>query len=234
MNLRLEKVVPWGRSLQEYQAMFGLTDTDLQRRILDCGGGPASFNAEMHQLGHTVISCDPIYQFSAADIHQRVVESAPAVLQGVQATQQNFVWRQIRSPEHLIEIRLTAMRQFLADFPTGLEQGRYLNIALPHLPFADQAFDLALCSHLLFTYSDQLSLEFHLAAIQEMLRVASEVRLFPLLVNMTGEISPHLATIWQHFQDADCQVTIETVSYEFQRGGNQLLKIIALEKNHRA
>ncbi len=30
MRLRLEKVVPWGRSLQEYIQMFDLTNDDLQ------------------------------------------------------------------------------------------------------------------------------------------------------------------------------------------------------------
>jgi hypothetical protein len=31
----LDEVVPWGRSLEEYRRMFALSDTDLQRRIVD-------------------------------------------------------------------------------------------------------------------------------------------------------------------------------------------------------
>lgn len=46
---------------------------------------------------------------------------------------------------------------------------------LSQFPFSDNEFDLALCSHLLFTYSDLLSLEFHLEAIAELLRVARNV-----------------------------------------------------------
>ena len=42
----LDSVVPWGRSFDEYCAMFDLSDRDLDLKILDCGGGPASFNAE--------------------------------------------------------------------------------------------------------------------------------------------------------------------------------------------
>jgi len=38
--------------------MFGLTDTDLEGRILGCADGPASFNAEATRKGIRVISCD--------------------------------------------------------------------------------------------------------------------------------------------------------------------------------
>ena len=48
--------------------MFDLTNVDLETQILGCGDGPASFNAEMKALGHTVVSVDPIYQFSADQI----------------------------------------------------------------------------------------------------------------------------------------------------------------------
>jgi hypothetical protein len=205
--------------------MFNLSDQDLQRKILDCAGGPASFNAEMTEAGYTVISCDPIYQFSAHDIAKRIEETSSTILQKVEANQQQFVWNEIQSPQHLVEIRMTAMRQFLADFPDGLQQKRYLTDALPNLSFTAGQFDLALCSHFLFTYSDQLSLEFHLAAIQEMSRVAQEVRIFPLLVNMTGEVSPFLNPVIKELRAMGYGVQIQTVPYEFQRGGNQLLQI---------
>jgi hypothetical protein len=41
--MKLENVVPWGRSLTEYQAMFALSEEDLQKRILRCGDGPREF-----------------------------------------------------------------------------------------------------------------------------------------------------------------------------------------------
>ena len=47
----LEKVVPWGRSFAEYIRMFSLTEEDLEKRILGCGDGPASFNAELTKKG---------------------------------------------------------------------------------------------------------------------------------------------------------------------------------------
>ncbi len=46
MGFKLEKIIPWGRSMQEYIRMFDLTPDDLRLQILDCAGGPASFNVE--------------------------------------------------------------------------------------------------------------------------------------------------------------------------------------------
>ncbi|HEY9806957.1 MAG TPA: hypothetical protein V6D04_10325, partial [Candidatus Obscuribacterales bacterium] len=155
MGIKLETIVPWGRSLNEYIAMFNLTPADLNCRILDCGGGPASFNDEMARQGYAVTSCDPIYQFTADEISQRIQETYPKIINGVTASQDSYVWDAIASPEQLGEVRMAAMNQFLEDFSAGLQAGRYHVAELPHLPFDNQQFDLALCSHLLFTYSDQ-------------------------------------------------------------------------------
>ncbi|GAP95170.1 hypothetical protein [Leptolyngbya sp. NIES-2104] len=228
MGLRLDQIVPWGRSRSEYIQMFDLTEADLQRKILDCGSGPASFNFEMTQLGHSVISCDPIYQFSTEQIQQRIDETYDVLLTKVEATRENFVWTNFRSPEDMAQSRMASMKKFLADFDSGLQQKRYRTDELPNLPFDDQQFDLALCSHLLFLYSDQLSLEFHLASIFEMCRVAPEVRIFPLLLNMTGETSPFVEPVMQTLKEQGYQVNLRQVPYEFQRGGNQMLEVKTL------
>ena len=71
MSFTLENVVPWGRTLAEYRAMFSLTDADLQKSILGCSDGPAGFNAELTGMGGRIISADPIYQFPAEQIRVR-------------------------------------------------------------------------------------------------------------------------------------------------------------------
>jgi SAM-dependent methyltransferase len=223
MGLRLDQIVPWGRSLAEYVQMFNLSEADLAGRILDCGGGPASFNAEMNQQGHSVISCDPIYQFSVSEIQQRIDQTYDVVLSKVEATKDNFVWKNFRSPKEMGQSRMESMQLFVQDF--SIEQTRYQTCELPTLPFESNSFDLALCSHLLFLYSDQLSLEFHLASILEMCRLSPDVRIFPLLLNMTGEISPFVDPILQALQDRGYAATLQTVPYEFQRGGNQMLQV---------
>ena len=74
-----------------------------------------------------------------------------------------------------------SMRRFLDDFEVGLRAGRYIAGELPRLPFAEQSFQLALCSHFLFLYTNQLSEAFHVESVLELCRAAGEVRIFPLV-----------------------------------------------------
>ena len=96
--------------------------------------------------------------------------------------------------------------------------------ALPDLDFDGHNFSLVLCSHFLFLYSDHLTYEFHQASVLEMLRLADEVRIFPLITLMM-ERSPYLEPLIAVLKDRGYQVSIETVDYELQRGGNQMLRI---------
>ncbi|MYB93751.1 hypothetical protein F4054_10530 [Candidatus Poribacteria bacterium] len=64
MSFHYEDIVPWGRSFDEYLDMFDLSENDLARDIVDVGGGPASFNAGMHQRSPPIISVDPIYLYN--------------------------------------------------------------------------------------------------------------------------------------------------------------------------
>ncbi|HLO49893.1 MAG TPA: SAM-dependent methyltransferase [Kamptonema sp.] len=224
MGLKLETVIPWGRSLDEYIAMFHLTASDRHLAILDCAGGPASFNVEMTRQGNNVISCDPIYQFTADDIAKRIQECYQTVVNGTKANLNCYNWTDIESPEKLGEVRMTAMQQFLEDLPGGIEQHRYIIGELPSLPFTNRQFDLALCSHFLFTYADHLSAEFHLASILELCRVAQEVRIFPLL-KLSGETVPIIPLLLQELEARGYTALIAEVCYEFQKGGNQMLQI---------
>ena len=119
---------------------------------------------------------------------------------------------------------MSAMETFLADFDAGKKDGRYIAGELPSLPFESGKFDIALSSHFLFLYSTHLSAEFHLHALQEMLRVSREVRVFPLLT-LDGASSPHLHFVSEHLASDGFGVEVKRVPYEFQRGGNEMLVI---------
>jgi hypothetical protein len=220
----LEQVVPWGRSFDEYSAMFSLTDVDLTAPILGCGDGPASFNAEATCRGSKVISCDPIYKFTKAEIEARIGATYEQVIDQTRQNQDEFVWESITSVEELGRVRMAAMQVFLADYPAGLVDGRYLGAELPSLPFPDGGFDLALCSHLLFLYSRQLDEGFHHSSLLELCRVAKEVRVFPLLA-LGGAMSPHLEGSVEMLRAAGQKVSIQRVNYEFQRGAYEMLRI---------
>ena len=223
--MKLENVVPWGRSASEYIAMFDLKPQDLEGRILDCGGGPSSFTAEMTRQGNKAISCDPLYAFSTEEIKNKITETYPRMLALNEVNKDNFVWNRYGSPKQLAEARLRTMDVFLEDYEEGRQQGRYVIGELPSLPFADNSFDLALCSHLLFTYTKQFSEKFHIESILEMARVARQVRVFPILTAFAGEVSPHLPLLRESLVSQGFMVYVHTVGYEFQKGGNQMLMV---------
>lgn len=220
----LDQVVPWGRSFDEYCRMFALSDQDLTRLILGCGDGPASFNADATRRGSKVISCDPIYKWDAADIRQRIAVTRETVLEQTRRNAGEFVWDSIGSIDELGRIRMAAMESFLDDYTHGKAQGRYIEGELPALRFTDRSFDLALCSHFLFLYSDQLGEAFHHRAALELCRVAGEIRVFPLLA-LGGSRSPFVDGTIDCLRDAGHDVSIEVVPYEFQRGANQMMRI---------
>lgn len=225
MAIKLEHVVPFGRSLGEYLAMFDLTPCDLSKRILGVGDGPASFNAEMTALGHFVLSIDPLYRFTRQEIKHQFDAVVDGIIAQVSSTLADWAWTYHKSPEDLKSNRMAALESFLADYDQGKNQKRYQIGELPYVSeVTDMSFELALCSHFLFLYSDQLDVQFHESALLDMLHVASEVRIFPLMT-LQGQRSVHVEPIVQFLRDQGYEVGIQKVPYELQRGGNEMLWI---------
>ena len=228
MPIAYEQVMPWGRAYAEYIRMFHLEQADLGRRILGCADGPAEFNAGMYNRGRSMVSVDPIYRFSRDQLSDRIRDTYDIVLEQTRKHRHLFRWSSIPNVETLGQLRMAAMQEFLDDYAAGLEQNRYIAAELPSLPFANSSFDLVLCSHFLFLYSDHLDLGFHLRAIEEMLRIGNEVRIFPI-VDMNAEKSAHLKPVTDHFAKLGTTQQV-TVDYEFQIGANQMLVV---HKTHR-
>lgn len=57
-----------------------------------------------------------------------------------------------------------------------------------------------------------------------MLRVANEVRIFPL-VTLEGKYSKHLDGMMGYFKSLGYKVDIVSTTYEFQKGGYEMLQI---------
>ena len=224
MAFKYSEAVPWGRSFDEYRRMFALSAQDLQLRTIGCGDGPAAFNAHMFRQGRHVVSCDPLYQLSTQQIQDRIDATYETVIRQTCENIDRFVWTTIQSVDELGQSRLASMREFLSDFDNGKRAGRYVVAELPDLPFEDATFDLALCSHFLFLYSDNLTLEFHQLAVEAMCRVAREARVFPLL-NYNAETSRYVEPLMENLRNAGYSASVEGVPYEFQRGGNKMLRI---------
>jgi len=224
MGISISQVVPWGRLRGEYLRMFLLNPSHLSALVLDCGGGPSSFAAESAALGGHVVSVDPIYLHSGPKIAARFEAAADPIISQVRATPSSWVWGFHRDPDDLLGNRRLALERFLADYAEARSHGRHVVGSLPHLPFPAEAFDLALCSHLLFLYSSILDEAFHVASALELCRVARETRVFPLLT-LAGDRSPFVEPTRAALRGAGWRSEIVRVPYELQRGGNEMLRI---------
>ncbi len=224
MAMQLEKVVPFGRSLDEYIRMFNLTPDDLQKSILGIADGPASFNAEGTRQGYRITSIDPLYQFTGEEIQQRFDAVVDNIIAQIKQTPNDWIWTYHQSPENLRHNREAAIRLFCEDYEQGQAERRYIIGELPDLKDLNQTYQLGLCSHFLFLYSDHLDEKFHLNSICELMRVCKEVRIFPLLTLMLAR-SPYLEPVIQALAAKGYTCEIQNVCYELQRGGNQMLKI---------
>lgn len=222
-EFNLDGIVPWGRRFDEYEAFFALRDVAPGSAILDAGGGPASFAAEASAHGFDVTAADPIYAFNGDDIRRRFEETAIAMRAGMRAASYRFNWSFYGSEERVHRRRREALELFLADFER-LKQRRYVPASLPKLPFADGAFSLALSSHFLFLYGDELDGAFHLAAVRELMRVAREVRIFPL-INLDGRPSSHLPVVIRDLERDGLEAELVPVAFEFQIGATQMLRV---------
>ncbi|MBV7329763.1 SAM-dependent methyltransferase [Chloroflexi bacterium TSY] len=219
MEFQYTEVVPWGRNFDEYCRMFDLSPTDLSGKILGCGDGPASFNSICNAQGGRVTSVDPLYNLSKGEIAKRIDATFDTVISQTKLNQEKFRWDRIKSVDELGSIRMSAMQEFLESYELGKEKGAYLPGALPKLNFANDSFDIALSSHFLFLYTDNLGYQFHLDSILEMMRVAQEARIFPLL-DFNARRSHFVDKIVDDL--ASFTVEIREVDYEFQIGGNEL------------
>ncbi len=224
MNFRYKDIVPWGRSFDEYLDMFDLSEEDLARDIVGVGDGPASFNVQMYHRGTPIISVDPIYRYSETELRQRIQETYEDVIAQARRNRDKFVWTKFASIDELAEVRMQAMDDFCRDFETGKQQGRYIDASLPNLPFPDRHFDLVLSAHFLFFYSANRDLEFHFNAVRELLRIGTEVRIFPI-VDVNSNPSPFLSPVINELEKDRITCSVERVPYHFQKTGNEMLRL---------
>jgi len=213
-----------GHSMGDYAQMFGLTKDDEGKGILDYAAGPSSFNLEMTSLSHKVVSCDEMYDQPLDAIKQQTELDIRTMLDGVHQYKDKFKWDNIFSIDELAEIRRTTTNRFFEDFEKGVSEGRYVSQDLDKLSFTDKQFDLVLCSHFLFTDCEDQTVEYHVAHIKELCRVAIETRIFPLLDRM-GEVSPLVGPVMLELQNQNYSVEIKEVPFEFQKGGNAMMRV---------
>lgn len=212
------------RSFLEYQAFFDLDPQRLPARILDCCAGASGFVAEAQVRGVDAVAVDPIYGLDADSLAVRLTAGAASGTSMIDANSDRFSFDWYGTPERRAEMRRLALSAFLADHRANPE--RYVDAALPELPFADASFDLALCSHLLFTWATHLDEQWHVDALVELCRVAAEVRVFPLVLQGAGRPVAFLPRLQLHLREAfGIQSEVVAVPYEFQVGAHHMLRL---------
>jgi hypothetical protein len=216
-------VLVTSRSYDEYVAMFGLGSPELSGRVLDCSAGAAEFAAVSASTAQSVVAVDPAYALPRTTLAEQSRGDQDRGNAIAAEFPDRFTWRWFGSPERRMVLRQRALARFVADFVTS--SGRYVAGQLPQLPFRPAAFDLALCSHLLFTWADQLGREWHAAAIIELARVAAEVRIFPTVLQGAGEPVPFWNGLMDDLRRARLVTQLRTVDYEFQVGADQMLVV---------
>jgi SAM-dependent methyltransferase len=210
------------RSAAEYRAMFDLTDP-LTGSILDCCAGGAGFTAE---AGVAAVALDSVYAQGQAKLAEMVRTGQQGASAISYANAEHFDWSWYGTRERREELRADAAKRFLADVADRPDH--YIAGDVHHLPFADNSFDLVLCSHLLFTWSDVFDEDWHRRAIGELLRVGrGEVRIFPTVVQKTGAPVPFLPGLLADFASRGVSARLVKVPFMFQVGADEMLVLSA-------
>jgi hypothetical protein len=223
-EFQLSSVAFFGRTFDEYFQFFGLDGSSLNgRSVLDVAAGPSSFTAEACARGLHAVAVDPLYGFSADTLSAHVQIDYARMLKEMHRKEGQFRYKYFPSLAAAEASRRSAADQFLADYEAGFIRSRYVGAKLPRLPFADGAFDLVLCAHLLFTYARHFDYGFHFAACRELVRVsAGEVRLHPIC-GLDGLPYPELARLQASLGREGIGSRVNKVDYEFFPGSDSTL-----------
>jgi hypothetical protein len=226
-GLKLDNIIFTGRTYDEYVRMFNLSADDVAHRtFFVCPGGASSFSAVATRHGGRVVAGDIVYGESRTDLERRGRSSLEIIESGMRDVGDGYHWGELGDVNGLLRTRAQALDTFLADYETGLSEGRYIPCALPSISLEPDAVDMVLSDHLLFTYPQFFDEAFHVRSIEAMVRIAKrEVRLFPLISSASGARPPSVEAVVQHVRRMGWEAVIETVPYHFQNGANEMLRI---------
>ncbi len=224
VSFPLDSIAFYGRSYDEYLRFFGLLPGDFAgSAVLDVAAGPSSFTAEARGCGLAAVAVDPLYGLSPSALAAHVQLDYRSMHARMHGRPEMFRLRRFESLEAAVRDRFAAAARFLADYEAHFAHDRYVGAALPALPFADGAFEVVLCAHLLFLHARHFDREFHLAALRELVRVARrEVRVHPVC-GADGKPYPHLGFLRRSLEAEGIGFEERRVDHEFFAGADSTL-----------
>ncbi len=219
----MRKLVLWGHNVQDYQKMFNLSTDEINHsKILEFGCGPSAVNAP----SRSIVSCDPLFKQNNAELAASVQSSFADRVAQIKREKTPFDLSEAGSLEQLLAARQQGIDAFFADYASGKEEGRYIGSDGEDLPFSDFYFDFALVSHYLFADIEEQNVESHVRLIQELARVAKDVRIFPIS-DVLGRASQFLGPVLLSLQQAKYGVEVREVDFHLYRHGNAMLRVWA-------
>lgn len=224
----MRRIALWGQHLDEYQDMFALTDDDLRKSFLEYNSGVSAFNVEVRSKALSCVSCDPWYVLDKNSLREKIELNFNTRIRELQNNLDSLDVSRYGSFEQLVNYRRKGIESFFADFEDGLVSKRYLPITTDELPFPDFQFDFALIANNFFADLDYQTVEYHIAKIKELARVAKDVRIFPL-VDANGTPSNLLGPIIMGLYQDNFRVEVKDVAYYLQHRGNAMLRVWASE-----
>ena len=225
MASAIEKVVITPRTLYDYRNMFLLTENDLVAGpILDCPSGASPFGAQVRARGGVAVSVDMAYQSPVTDLIAKI-RADLGTLTGWMDTNRDMInWAYLGSPDALMNAWEVAVDYFLDDYLRD-DGTRYVPATLPTLSFPDKHFRLVLSSHMLFTFTQFVSFEDHLASLLELVRVsAGETRVFPIR-DTTNTVYPRLDELRAALLEHGVHTEIRTAACAYNKGADEMLAL---------
>ncbi|HVT62287.1 MAG TPA: hypothetical protein VHD33_02220 [Legionellaceae bacterium] len=222
----MNRTVLWGHHLDEYQDMFDLSETASTQKFLEFQSGASAFQFELRQIAAHLVSYDAWFDLKQSQLQEQIERSFAERLTQIQSRQQEFDFSRYGSLEKLVAYRRQGIEMFLQDYTNGHAEGRYLFAQSTTLPFPAFFFDYALSAHHFFSTVAPQTVEYHVTMIQELARIAKEVRIFPL-VDANGIPSPLLGPVILSLQQKNYGIEVRDVLYHLQPKGNAMLRIWA-------
>jgi hypothetical protein len=214
----------WGLSYDNIVAMMKLSATDLQKKIVNCMGVPSSFTAIALKNQQDVITCSDIYGSAKADIKKRAAKAVQQAISFIESNPDRFSASAIDTPKAYEKFLQENLKIFFEHYDKAFADHCYSSESLPDIAFADNEFDLAICHHFLFISDKNFTVDFQIAAIKALCRIASEARIYPLL-DPQGKRPVELDEIIKTLEQQGYLCRFESVDYKLEKGGDTLLKV---------
>lgn len=217
----MKQPVFWGHTAADYQKMFDLDA--FPNRTLEFASGISTLNLE-HAQPAKVQSLDPRFVLDADTLKCKAELIFHDMKDCIEHYSNRYDFKAYGGLEAFMQTRYDGMQRFFMDYKAGLAEGRYRAINALQLPYDDFYFDLALSSHYFFAGLAEQDLAFHIHMLQELARVAKEVRIFPL-IHSDGSMPPELGPVLLALQQAGYGAEVRSISDPIEPEGNAMLRV---------